>query len=229
LEGDGVNQSIDKAMEWIERAAKKGDAAAQHEYAEALYHLEQPADAFYWMKKSAENGYKSAKGALAVLYLNGIGTERNIEQGIKWIRQAADDGDANAKMRLGSAYIEGIGVPADKEKGLALLREAAALGESKANELIMYAMNQGRSDSDKSGGCYVATCVYGSYDCPEVWTLRRFRDNILSQFILGRLFIYCYYACSLQIVKCVGHKKWFHKLWKPLLNKFVCFLQRNGI
>src|SRR5699024_12626084 len=23
-----------------------------------------------------------------------------------------------------------------------------------------------------SGGCYVATAVYGSYDCPEVWTLR---------------------------------------------------------
>ena len=29
----------------------------------------------------------------------------------------------------------------------------------------------------KNNGCYVATCVYGSYDCPEVWVLRRFRDN----------------------------------------------------
>ena len=25
-------------------------------------------------------------------------------------------------------------------------------------------------------GCYIATCVYGSYDCPQVLTLRRFRD-----------------------------------------------------
>ncbi len=24
----------------------------------------------------------------------------------------------------------------------------------------------------RSGGCYVATTVYGSYDCPQVWTLR---------------------------------------------------------
>ena len=32
-----------------------------------------------------------------------------------------------------------------------------------------------------SGGCYVATCVYGSYDCPQVWTLRRFRDNTLAE------------------------------------------------
>ena len=24
------------------------------------------------------------------------------------------------------------------------------------------------------GGCYIATAVYGSYDCPQVWTLQRF-------------------------------------------------------
>ena len=33
----------------------------------------------------------------------------------------------------------------------------------------------------------------GSYDCPEVWTLRRFRDNKLSQSFLGNLFIRFYY------------------------------------
>lgn len=36
-------------------------------------------------------------------------------------------------------------------------------------------------------GCYVATAVYGSYDCPEVWTLRRFRDERLAQTWNGRL------------------------------------------
>ena len=32
------------------------------------------------------------------------------------------------------------------------------------------------SNSGNTGGCYVATCIYGSYDCPQVWTLRRYRD-----------------------------------------------------
>ena len=32
----------------------------------------------------------------------------------------------------------------------------------------------------KKQGCYVATCVYGSYDCPQVWTLRRYRDDVLK-------------------------------------------------
>lgn len=30
-------------------------------------------------------------------------------------------------------------------------------------------------DSKEKAGCYIATCVYGSYDCPQVWILRRFR------------------------------------------------------
>jgi len=29
-------------------------------------------------------------------------------------------------------------------------------------------MMSGGSGSSKKGGCYVATAVYGSYDCPEV-------------------------------------------------------------
>ncbi len=46
------------------------------------------------------------------------------------------------------------------------------------------------------GACYIATCVYSSYDCPQVWTLRRFRDYTLDETWYGRLFIKCYYAIS---------------------------------
>jgi len=81
----------------------------------------------------------------------------------------------------------------------------------------------------KSGGCYIATCVYGSYDCPEVWTLRRFRDNTLSQSILGRWGVRIYYAVSPRVVRWLGNNKWFHRLWMPVLNKFVCHLQHIGV
>ncbi len=80
-----------------------------------------------------------------------------------------------------------------------------------------------------SGGCYVATCVYGSYDCPEVWTLRRFRDSILEQSIFGRAFIKCYYATSPTIVKYFGDYKVFNSIFKPILDKFVNKLQDDGI
>ena len=79
------------------------------------------------------------------------------------------------------------------------------------------------------GGCYIATAVYGSYDCPEVWTLRRYRDLILSRNWCGREFIRFYYSVSPQIVKLFGDATWFRSLWKPLLDRKVKRLNKKGI
>lgn len=79
-------------------------------------------------------------------------------------------------------------------------------------------------EKSSEGGCYVATCVYGSYDCPEVRTLRRFRDNTLSKSAFGRAFIRTYYAVSPIIVKVFGNTKWFKALWKKPLDKLVADL-----
>lgn len=81
----------------------------------------------------------------------------------------------------------------------------------------------------ESGGCYVATAVYGSYDCPQVWTLRRYRDYTLAETWYGRAFIHTYYAISPTIVKWVGHTKWFKKMWKGKLDRMVANLQANGV
>lgn len=81
----------------------------------------------------------------------------------------------------------------------------------------------------KPNGCYVATCVYGSYDCPQVWTLRRYRDNTLAATWYGRLFIKFYYAVSPTVVKLFGKTKWFNKIWKKRLEKMVAKLNANGV
>lgn len=78
-------------------------------------------------------------------------------------------------------------------------------------------------------GCYIATCVYGSYDCPQVWTLRRFRDYTLDETWYGRLFIKCYYAISPTLVKWFGKTKWFRSFWKSKLDKIVSNLNKQGI
>lgn len=80
-----------------------------------------------------------------------------------------------------------------------------------------------------SDGCYIATCVYGSYDCPEVWTLRRFRDNVLATNIFGKMFIKVYYAVSPTLVKWFGHTCWFKNFWKTHLDKMVADLKAMGI
>lgn len=77
-------------------------------------------------------------------------------------------------------------------------------------------------------GCFIATCVYGSYDCPEVWVLRRYRDNVLAKSEPGRLFIELYYRWSPEIVEKYGDEPWFKPLVKPVLDKFVAYLKSIG-
>lgn len=88
---------------------------------------------------------------------------------------------------------------------------------------------QPSSETMDKQGCYVATCVYGSYDCPEVWTLRRYRDETLGSSWYGRAFIRTYYAISPTLVKWFGRTKWFKKMWKGKLDKMVKELQDKGV
>lgn len=79
-----------------------------------------------------------------------------------------------------------------------------------------------------SGGCYIATCVYGSYDCPEVWTLRRYRDFTLAKSFWGRKFIKIYYAVSPKLVKRFGHRNWFREICRSILDRMVKRLCNKG-
>lgn len=119
-----------------------------------------------------------------------------------------------------------------------LLKAGGALGGGVCNAEVVkiggFGENEGKGSSENNpsvsgGGCYVATCVYGSYDCPQVWTLRRYRDNKLAKTRWGRIFIRVYYAISPTFVKCFGKTKWFKKMWKKKLDKMVEKLQNNGV
>lgn len=82
---------------------------------------------------------------------------------------------------------------------------------------------------NQENGCYVATAVYGSYDCPEVWVLRRYRDFTLARSWYGRAFIRAYYAISPKLVKCFGHTKVFKRLCRKPLDKKIAALRANGV
>lgn len=120
-------------------------------------------------------------------------------------------------------------------------KQAQALGDTSIElQKIMGDIREGRSElqpyqgkshptSKSSGGaCYIATAVYGSYDCPEVWTLRRYRDYYLASFTLGRLLIKAYYFTSPKIIRLCGSNNLFICLWKRRLDKLVSRLWAEG-
>ena len=96
----------------------------------------------------------------------------------------------------------------------------------------IYAYTDGEGKTQYKVGhdaaCYIATCVYGSYDCPEVWVLRRFRDNVLAESVPGRMFIRVYYAVSPYLVRWFGDQEWFRGSWRLLLDPFVKSLRAAG-
>lgn len=98
-----------------------------------------------------------------------------------------------------------------------------------AEEVIKSARLAAEStQNNKTGGCYIATCVYGSYDCPEVWTLRRYRDQVLRHSFVGRLFIKVYYALSPILVNIFGETELFQKINRYCLDNWVSKLNKNG-
>ncbi|MBE5737150.1 MAG: hypothetical protein E7348_01990 [Clostridiales bacterium] len=121
----------------------------------------------------------------------------------------------------------------DKEKALCCYDSLAVHREGKhratAIERVKKINPNYEPPAMQTGGCYVATCVYGSYDCPQVWTLRRYRDNTLGSTWYGRAFIRTYYAISPTLVKWFGDTKWFKKMWKGKLDRMVKKLQDNGV
>lgn len=98
------------------------------------------------------------------------------------------------------------------------------------NDVLYVPRESGSSGSSTGGGgCYVATAVYGSYDCPQVWTLRRFRDQRLAPTWYGRAFIRVYYAVSPTLVKWFGNTGWFRRFWRGRLDRMVKKLQARGL
>jgi len=78
-----------------------------------------------------------------------------------------------------------------------------------------------RSSSSSSGGCYIATMAYGSYEHPQVLELRKFRDNTLSNSSFGRVFIKTYYKYSPKLVEHLKDKPIVNQIIKSILNTLI--------
>ena len=125
----------------------------------------------------------------------------------------------------------------EKIQAIKFVRELTGMGLAEAKEFIdnynpstdlSEPQNIPVSSSSSNGGCYIATAVYGSYDCPQVWTLRRYRDYSLAKTRWGRIFIKLYYATSPTLVKLFGNTVWFKNVNKIYLDYMVKNLNQKG-
>jgi len=82
------------------------------------------------------------------------------------------------------------------------------------------------SRSSSSGGCYIATMAYGSYEHPQVMVLRRYRDEVLARNKLGNALILIYYAISPHLVERFRNHYAINQLIRKTLDRFIKLINR---
>lgn len=75
----------------------------------------------------------------------------------------------------------------------------------------------------------MTSCVYGSCDCPQVWTLRHFRELYPCPKRAGQAFICAYYALGPAVAKRFDKRAWFEQVGKGLLYGMVRRLNESGV
>ncbi|GEM_PF-5804667 len=81
-------------------------------------------------------------------------------------------------------------------------------------------------NEENSKGCYIATMAYGNYEHPQVIILRRYRDQVLDSYILGKFFIKTYYKYSPKLVEKLRNKENINGLIRITLNQIIKIIKK---
>ncbi len=121
----------------LQQRAESGDSDAQYDLAMRYWEGKEgaPKDngkAFYWAKKSAEQGDAYAQSWVAYFYENGYGTAQDDSESFYWYRRSADQGNRVSQNNLGECYYYGRGVDQSYEKATSWYKKAADQGLASA-------------------------------------------------------------------------------------------------
>ena len=82
--------------------------------------------------KEARIGDPAAQYDVALMYANGVGVGKDVEQAFSWTKASAEKGHTVAQYLLGSAYSSGLGTPKDWQKALFWFFRSYEHGNEKA-------------------------------------------------------------------------------------------------
>ena len=125
----------------------------------------------------------------------------------------------NLQYKKARKYLEIIKTNCSIDEKLEVAKELSRYNNNIDMMAIQYINGEIDNFSPKveKSGCFVATYVYGSYNCPQVWVLRRYRDDKLAKSIFGRLFIKVYYMLSPKLIMLFGNNDKFSHFLRNIL------------
>ena len=93
-------------------------------------------EAVKWYKMAVDKGYHEHLLDLALLYLDGIIVNKDVDLTLHYYKQAAEKGIEKALLKLGEIYEKGTGVEINTHKAIFWYRKAAAKGNEEAKECL---------------------------------------------------------------------------------------------
>ncbi|MCL1887159.1 MAG: sel1 repeat family protein [Betaproteobacteria bacterium] len=101
---------------------------------EAIQHFKngQLEKAYPLMKKAAETGDAESQEILGGMYLEGLGTKKDLIEASKWFKKAAEQGQPESQYNTGTFYEDGIGVKKDFKEAFKWYQLAAKQGNPNA-------------------------------------------------------------------------------------------------
>ncbi|CAE7644609.1 ybeQ, partial [Symbiodinium sp. KB8] len=156
-QGQGVPQDASKAKDWLRKAAKKGNAAAQSNLGSLYAHDPDGQDlkkAYKWYRKAAEAGNAAAQVNLALMYDEGQGIVQDDKRASKWYKRAAEAGNSIAQANLAQMYLDGRGVRKNPGKAVRWLEAAAEEGHVDAALHLGWMFAEGEGvEQDQERAC----------------------------------------------------------------------------
>lgn len=121
-----------EALPFYEKSAEQGIADAQYAVAQIYWSAkdvpeEKRKTARDWLLRSAKAGFDTAQLDLGIWLVNGVGGERNLDEGFRWLYGAAQRGNVVAQNKVSHLYIQALGTrpdPVEAAKWYVLSRRA---------------------------------------------------------------------------------------------------------
>lgn len=121
-----------RARQLLEPLAENGEPEAQYrlavQYQAGLGVVQNPLQAYHWMREAADQDHALALHGLGIMYLYGECVDKDEREAAKWLQRAADQGLEGSMAALAGMYEQGLGVEKDPAKAKALY-EAAGFTE----------------------------------------------------------------------------------------------------
>ena len=150
-EGKGVEQNIDRAIEWYRLAAEQGHPIAQNNLGTLLsVYKNNREEAIKWLTAAAQQNAPFAQSALGDIFSENPKqsedrgrTFKNDAEALKWYKAAAAQNYPLACHRLGEIYAEGKIVPKDEAEAVKWYLKAAEHDYRPSQEILGNAYKEG--------------------------------------------------------------------------------------